>query len=407
MRIRVGNGREGLLGYCANVHPGESLASVLRAVRHFAAGVRTELGVDQLALGLWLSRTALSELEQRGTAELRTALHESGIFVGTLNGFPYGDFHADVVKRRVYHPDLGTSERRQYLLGLARVLSELLPTDLEEGTISTLPIGHRAELPTDAAQRGVRTHDDERKQRQDQAERAASQLCRLSEELAHLRERTGRSIRICLEPEPGCWLETTQDAIDFFCEQLPRVARRLGTDTSLLSQHLGVCYDTCHQAVCFESAEASLRALSQAGIRIGKAQLSSALEIADPSDVAARDELLRYAEPRFLHQVRARLDDGSLACADDLSEIAELPLDRAWRVHFHVPIHRAMLGGIRTTRSFLSEALPLLAALPNLPHFEVETYTWSVLPEAERPKTDADLVRGLSAELRWARGALV
>jgi hypothetical protein len=401
MRIRTSNGKRGFLGYCANVHPGESLSAVLHAVRHFGAAVRAELDVDQLALGLWLSRSALTELEQVGSYELRDALAESRVFVGTLNGFPYGDFHAEVVKRRVYHPDLGTDERRQYLLGLARGLAELMPADMAEGTISTLPVGHRAEPAPRAA-----TSDEGDARRNAHAGRAAVQLCQLCEDLARLRDRSGRSIRICLEPEPGCWLETTPDSIEFFCDHLPRVARRLGTDLALLAQHLGVCYDTCHQAVCFEDAETSLRALSQAGIRVGKAQLSSALEIATPADAALFGELMRFDEPRFLHQVRARRDDGTLACADDLDDVAELPRDRLWRVHFHVPIHRASMGRLGTTQVFLAQALPALAALPELPHLEVETYTWSALPDGERPHTDADLVHGLSAELRWARGAL-
>jgi sugar phosphate isomerase/epimerase len=388
------------LGYCANVHPGESLSDVLHAVNHFAAGVRGELAVDQLALGLWLSRSALSELERAGlagTAPLTAALQNAGILVASLNGFPYGNFHAEVVKRRVYHPDLGSDARRDYLLSLARVLAAIMPSDLAEGTISTLPVGHRAEAPdTAAADSGWPAR----------AERAALQLCGLSQDLARLRDQTGRSIRICLEPEPGCWLETTRDAIAFFTEQLPRTARQLGVPSALLDQHLGLCYDTCHQAVCFENARDSIAALQAAGIRIGKAQLSSAIEVADPNDPAQLDALMRFDEPRFLHQVRTLRDDGSLASADDLSEVASLPRDRAWRVHFHVPIHRALLGRITTTRAFLAEALPALCALPQLPHLEVETYTWSVLPDGERPRSDRDLMRGLAEELRWAHATL-
>jgi sugar phosphate isomerase/epimerase len=395
MRIRSSSGQLGLLGYCANVHPGESLQAVMHAVSHFAAGVRSELASDELALGLWLSRAALSELEQSGISQLRAALASAGIAVGSLNGFPYGNFHADVVKRAVYHPDLGSPARSEYLLGLARVLAELMPADLAEGTISTLPIGHRAE-PLDAEDHTGFT----------QAERAAQQLCRLCEELARLRDRSGRSIRICLEPEPGCWLETTQDAIAFFTRDLPRVAQRLGVASALLDQHLGLCYDTCHQAVCFEDARASIAALQAAGVRIGKAQLSSAIEIANPNDPELRAELQRFAEPRFLHQVRTLRADGSLACADDLPSADALPREHAWRVHFHVPIHRALLGRVSTTRPFLAEALPALCALPQLPHLEVETYTWSVLPESERPRSDRDLMRGLAAELRWAQGVI-
>jgi sugar phosphate isomerase/epimerase len=283
-----------------------------------------------------------------------------------------------------------------------------MPPDLAEGTISTLPIGHRDESldreetpdgePASAAQGGDA--------RRAAAERAAKQLCGLCEDLARLREETERSIRICLEPEPGCWLESAADALEFFGDQLPRVVRTLGTSPELIEQHLGLCYDTCHQAIGFEDAAGSIRALQQAGVRIGKVQLSSALEIGEPGNPELQAELLRFDEPRFLHQVRAQLADGKLASADDLNEIAQLPRDRPWRVHFHVPIHRALVGGIRTTRPFLEAAIPALCALPELPHFEVETYTWAVLPEGERPKEDADLVRGLAEELRWARGVL-
>ncbi|MGW7202464.1 hypothetical protein [Streptomyces sp. NPDC054837] len=36
-------------------------------------------------------------------------------------------------------------------------------------------------------------------------------------------------------------------------------------------------------------------------------------------------------------------------------------------------------------------------------HIEVETYTWSVLPEHLRPRDREGLVAGLAAELTWAR----
>jgi hypothetical protein len=362
MRIRTRAGKEALLGYCANVHPGESLAHVENAMREFAAKVREKLNTRALSLGLWLSRSALDDLERAGTERLADTLASAGLFVCTMNGFPYGNFHAEVVKRQVYHPDLGTAERREYLFGLAKVLSRLLPEDADEGTISTLPIGHSAELdPTGR-------------------ERACVQLCTLVQDLAGLREQSGRSIRICLEPEPGCALESTADVLRFFGEELPLTARRLGTSAALIAQHLGVCYDTCHQAVAFEDAASSLRAIVDADITIGKVQLSSALEIREPGDPAVRAELATFDEPRFLHQVRAEREDGSLAKADDLPEIAALPSDRVWRVHFHVPIHRELMGRIVTTRDFLDQALATLASLERLPHLEVETYTWSVLP---------------------------
>ena len=40
-------------------------------------------------------------------------------------------------------------------------------------------------------------------------------------------------------------------------------------------------------------------------------------------------------------------------------------------------------------------------------HVEVETYTWQVLPGGERPRDAGELVRGIAAEMEWARAELV
>jgi hypothetical protein len=402
MRIHTHDGKPGFLGYCANVHPGESLADVLHAVRVLASDVRKQLGTDTLSLGLWLSRRSADELAARGCSELQRALADAGIFVVTLNGFPYGNFHAEVVKRQVYHPDLCSLERRSYLSTLAKILAQLLPEDASEGTISTLPIGHREE-PLDLREPSASTSAATR-ERASQA--AADQLCLLVTELAELRAQSGKSIRICLEPEPGCWLETTDDAVQFWRRALPEAAQRSGVSEDLIAQHLGLCYDTCHQAIAFEDPARSIRALNAAGVTIGKAQLSSAIEVPNPGDARALAKLATFREPRFLHQVRARQGDGTLWGADDLGAIDALPTTDPLRVHFHVPIHRESVGEIATTRPFLLAALEQLGALSKLPHLEVETYTWSVLPESERPKTDAELTRGLANEIAFVRSSL-
>jgi len=403
MRIHTQAGH-GFLGYCANVHPGETLDEVLAAARRHGADVRRALETDELAYGLWLSRSALDAARGPRRAQLRRTLDDAGLCVVTLNGFPYGNFHARTVKRKVYHPDLSSPERSAYLLELARLLSELLPDDATEGTISTLPISHREEPADDARATDVR-------------QAAAAALCALCEELARLRDRTGKSIRICLEPEPGCQLETTEDAVAFFTKHLPDAAARARIDQSLIQQHVGLCYDTCHQAICFEDPAASLAELRRAGIRIGKVQLSSALELHNPADPAQRRALMDFAEPRFLHQVRTRDLDSRLLGVDDLEYAAELPTTSSWRVHFHVPVHLAQLGLLRTTRAFIEQLLPLLSADPEPPHMEIETYTWSVLPRAALDEValttlargsvhDATLTRGLATEIAFARERL-
>jgi hypothetical protein len=138
-------------------------------------------------------------------------------------------------------------------------------------------------------------------------------------------------------------------------------------------------------------------------VEVGKAQLSSALVVPEPGSAEARRALQAFDEPRFLHQARARRDDGSLAAVDDLPLAGALPSDRPWRVHFHVPIHRPLVGALGTTRDFLESALAELRTWERLPHLEVETYTWSVLPEGERPRDDEGLIAGIAEELRWVQ----
>jgi hypothetical protein len=77
------------------------------------------------------------------------------------------------------------------------------------------------------------------------------------------------------------------------------------------------------------------------------------------------------------------------------------------RVHFHVPLHWSPEGGqLRTTVSEVHELLAAIAAAHPVPHLEVETYTWAVLPEPLRPRDDATLIDGIVREIRFVEEAL-
>jgi hypothetical protein len=135
--------------------------------------------------------------------------------------------------------------------------------------------------------------------------------------------------------------------------------------------------------------------LRDAGVRIAKVQVSSALRAVGEGEVAA---LSRFDEPVYLHQVVARDADGALHRYDDLGDFARsgVAVEEA-RVHFHVPIFAAHLGPCGTTRAFLEEALPLLD--PGM-LLEVETYSFDVLP-AELRKTSVG--ESIVRELEWVR----
>jgi hypothetical protein len=206
-------------------------------------------------------------------------------------------------------------------------------------------------------------------------------------------------VRVGFEPEPGCLVETTAQA----------AARLSGVDT----EWLGVCLDLAHLACAWEEPAAALARLRAAGLPVVKVQVSAALQAADP--VAAADRLRGYVEPRFLHQTRAgecarAADPADPAyAADDLDAALAAALPGAWRVHYHVPLHGAPEPPLTSTVPVLRGALRELLAGPTAgcDHFDVETYTWAVLPPAQRPRSDAELAAGIAAELAFARDELV
>ncbi|AKZ59320.1 hypothetical protein SAM23877_6275 [Streptomyces ambofaciens ATCC 23877] len=381
MRFRHPDGSTVHLAYCTNVHPAETLEGVLAQLREHCEPVRRRLGRDRLGIGLWLARDAAHALvtDPAALRALRGELERRGLEVVTLNGFPYEGFGAEEVKYRVYTPDWADPERLEHTTSLARVLAGLLPDDVTEGTISTLPLAWRT------------AYDDAR------AEKSRAALVTLAERLDVLEELTGRSVRIGLEPEPGCVVERTGDAI------APLMA--VGHD------RIGVCVDTCHLATSFEDPDTALDALTAARIPVVKSQLSAALHAEQPARPEVRRALATFAEPRFLHQTRTTAS-GGLQGTDDLDEaVADggpLPDNSPWRAHFHVPLHAAPAPPLTSTTEVLKAALARLVGGPHplTRHLEVETYTWQALPPELRPRARAQLTDGIAAELTLARDLL-
>ncbi|MGW4385156.1 metabolite traffic protein EboE [Streptomyces sp. NPDC004685] len=380
MRFRHPDGSTVHLAYCTNVHPAETLDGVLAQLRDHCEPVRKRLGRDRLGIGLWLAKDAARALTTDPVAlrGLRTELDRRGLEVVTLNGFPYEGFGAEEVKYRVYKPDWADPERLAHTVDLARLLAALLPSDITEGTISTLPLAWRTAV--DPARRDV----------------AYAALTTLAERLDALEELTGRSVRIGLEPEPGCTVETTGDAI----APLTAVAR----------ERIGVCVDTCHLATSFEDPAAALDALAAAGIPVVKSQLSAALHAEHPERAEVREALAAFDEPRFLHQTRTLTPEG-LRGTDDLGEAlagGALPDTTPWRAHFHVPLHAAPAAPLTSTLPVLKDTLTRLVggAHPLTRHLEVETYTWQALPPELRPRARTQLADGIAAELTLARDLL-
>lgn len=353
------------LTYCLNIHPGESLAETRSNIERHAAAVKARVSPDEpFCLGLRLSARAAAELEPRAD-EFRRLLDDLGMYTVTVNGFPYGRFHGTRVKTDVYQPDWTTPERAKYTLSLARTMATLAPEG-EAASISTLPIGYG------------KTADD----------RALRNLAQVVRELERIERDTGRTVRLALEPEPDCFLESAEE-----CVALWERLREHGVAGSPL---LGVCLDACHAAVNFLSPTGELARLKDAGIPVFKIHISAGLIAMEGEGAGAREMLAEFDEDTYLHQTRIADAGGAVARFDDLPAALASGLDGEWRVHFHVPLHWEGTRELGSTAADLDAGF-MRAAIESGAHLEVETYTFGVMPG----RTE-DVDESVAREVLWA-----
>ncbi len=384
--------------YCTNIHPSQGLQEVTASLERYAVPLKAEFAPNQpFGIGLRLSGQESCEvLEGENLARFKTFLDERGLYVFTMNGFPYGPFHRQAVKANVHAPDWRDEERVRYTLRLIRILEHLLPSGVTGG-ISTSPLSYKAWVGSSNATWETLTDN----------------IVRVAEELYYVKAR-GKTIHLDLEPEPDGLLENSEEVVRFYQDWLlgygaKRLAARLNiaeedAREGLLA-HIQICFDTCHIALAYEEPADVLARFSEVGIKVGKVQISSALKVDLPRDEAERgevaDALQAFVEPTYLHQVLQRNDDGSLTQYPDLSGALPHIQDaqaKEWRVHFHVPIFTEHFGELSSTQEGIVKTLELLKKEPFTEHLEIETYTWEVLPE----ELKVDLLGSIGREYRWA-----
>lgn len=391
--MHFGSGTQQLT-YCTNIHPANGWPDVLANLKTHAPALKARFSPNApFGLGLRLSAEEARQLRAGSSLpEFRDYLNASGLYVALINGYPYGHFFRDPVKADVFAPDWRTEERARYTLDLIEILAALLPEGMDGG-VSTVPLSYKPWI-ADAASAMAEI---------------AKNLARVCERLVRLRRETGRLIHVDIEPEPDGLIENTAETIAFFGRHLPEggapvLAKSLGvTDeeaAAMLREHIRLCYDTCHFAVEYEDPAATLAAFESAGVKLGRVQISSALAVPLENGMpggAALARLREMSDAVYLHQVVERRSDGSLRRYRDLPEALARPADndaREWRIHFHVPLFSEDFGGLRSTRDSIRQTL---RANPASSHLEIETYTWSVLPEGLR----LGLGDSISREYAW------
>ncbi|MCM8536692.1 MAG: metabolite traffic protein EboE [Lentisphaeraceae bacterium] len=345
------------LSWCLNIYPGESLEETKLNIQKNAPQVKeflAELGHEKrlengLGLGLRLAADTVNKLHGN-TAEFKDLLDRNELYAFTVNAFPYGNFHQVPVKENVYYPDWSEDSRLDYSMKTGDILSELLPQDQLYGSISTVPVTYGKKLDTTTIKNFIK----------------------LAKHYKHIEEYSGKIIQMALEPEPDCFLETTDEAIRYY-DMLRN------EDQDLAERYLGICLDTCHMALQFEKPIDSLNRFIEANVTLPKIQISSVLSYKNKGNI---DPLRKYDEQVYLHQTLVQNEEGEIQQYSDLNLAIDDNPAGEWRVHFHVPLYfEENSQGLRSTSHLIDQEF-MQKAFKHCRHLETETYTFGVLPNA-------------------------
>lgn len=389
------------LTYCTNIHPGQNWQSTFQSLKDYVPKIKHKVSPQHpFGLGLRLSNKASEELG-KGTCMLdfQQWLNENEVYVFTMNGFPYGNFHDERVKENVHAPDWTTQDRLAYTIRLFDQLNELLPKGLSGG-ISTSPISYKFWHKTDADKNKA-------------FEIAAEHMIKVTKHLYDIENTTGTYLHLDLEPEPDGLLENTDEVLSFYAEYLvpiglSRLRGELGLDASeiekIVKRYITVCYDICHFSLAYEEPEDTFRKFKSADITTGKIQVSAALKMLfnGENDDAVWKLLSQFNEPTYLHQVTEKVGD-HVKTYNDLPVVLENKGNfKELRAHFHVPIFIEQFGALFSTQDHILKTIAFLKENQVSEHLEIETYTWDVLPK----ELKEDLAQSIVREITWLKDRL-
>jgi hypothetical protein len=399
--MNLGHGL-GHLTYSTLVHQTDNWEQLWKSVNTYLPAVKARVAPHE-KFGVCLRTSApsaeLLSQEPGKVADLKKFFADNDLYLYTANAFVYGVFKKQVIKEDVYEPDWATPERREYTKKVANLLAELAPEGINP-SIQSAPLGFKPKVTGD-----------------DVVEAYTSNVIDVVAHLVELKKKTGKTVTLGLEPEPRCYLETTDETITYFKNHLfsGEAAKRLAKKTGLneadaaqaMRDYMGVVFDIGHQSVGYEDIPASLQKLVDNGVQIVKLQEAASMYIPDVQQKTV-DALQTFAKTIYLSQT-CQKKDGKMTWFLNLEDAFEdwhrNPGPREWRTHFHVPVFLNDLGGaFGTTRFALEQALAFHKKTPLSTHLEIETYTWDVLPD--HLKT-GDIVEYVTRELDWVKGQLV
>lgn len=344
---------------CTNAFPAKNLDDRIKQFDTLFVELKKALDIPQhelCPLGIWFDSNTIKRLvAENQLAEFARSIQSKGFSAYTANAFPYGTFHQTAVKTAVYTPDWATQERLDYSVNVAKLIAHLLPEN-GTGSLSTLPAGYHG-------------------MSQDRLEQTAKNLKACADQLAIIKQETGKHVNLAIEMEPDCQWESPRQFAQFYLKYL--------ADSKNVRSHVGVCYDTCHQELLGGKPGEGLQFLLENNIPVPKIQFSAALAVTSPD--GWKTLLDQYQDSVYLHQTRF-FDSNRTILSQEADMPKQLPVlppqTQKAVVHYHVPVNfNTLAPGLETAKDELIATLDYLKTHRDFtPDLEIETYTYSVLP---------------------------
>jgi sugar phosphate isomerase/epimerase len=398
-------GKSGHLSYCTNIHTGESWTEMFENLKVYLLNIKQKVSEKEpFGIGLRLSHQAAVELSNKTVLQsFKKWLILNNLYVFTINGFPYGNFHGETIKDQVHTPDWTTGLRKEYTILLFDILGALVPEHLVGG-ISTSPISYKYWYTTE-----VRLEDAKIK--------ACDYLIDVVQHLIDIKNLTGKSMHLDIEPEPDGCIENSKEFLHFYNDYLlklgvPLLMKKnnytINEADNAIREHIQLCFDICHFSIAYEKPSEVIKKMRDNRIKIGKIQISAALKcnLENNNTIQELQNYLRpFHEPNYLHQAVIKTKENNYLKFRDL-DVAIAAMNVAdfkeLRTHYHVPVFLAEYQELQSTQDDIIETLQLWKTDNFTDHLEIETYTWDVLPD----KMKTDIIGAVTREINWVRNSI-
>src|SRR5712671_7217337 len=195
----------GHLTYSTLVHPADDWPQLWDSLQKYLPQVKKRISPNHpFGVCIRLSAPTAAELSSNAAerAKLKAFLKDQDLYVYTANAFVYGVFKNTRIKEQVYEPDWRTPERREYTKQVADILADICPA-FATPSIQTAPLGFKPRVTGP-----------------DVVEAFTENVLQVCAHLVKIERETGKLLTLGLEPEPRCYLETTDETVTYFQQYL-------------------------------------------------------------------------------------------------------------------------------------------------------------------------------------------